>query len=413
MEIVPTGQIGEPSSGQARLALAGIASRQLLRTDEVAARIYQALAAEVREYGAITDERLQQDVQHVSEAGVRVWLQSLRSGIPPVPSDFEPIREGARRRARQGFDHHALLRAWRIAIRVMWSELIHDPDGSQPAVREVLPEAAENAMTFSDQISLAVTDAYLLESNRTAREHERRRSALLELILSHPEEADELGQPGELERPHVVVVVETEELSLEDLDRVGGDLERRAGAAFWTVRSRAVVAVVPVRSELSRATLLLRLGDAVRGTPGVRAAGVGDLATGGTDTRASYSEAVEALAHGRALGLPGPVYDTTEVGSYSLMAADPVRARRFIAGTLRTLDAIEPAPPWLEPTLDAYISRQGRTKEAALALGVHPNTVKYRLGILRRPLGDILRDPRRAEELLRALRLRRLLSATS
>ncbi|HEV1997698.1 MAG TPA: helix-turn-helix domain-containing protein [Candidatus Dormibacteraeota bacterium] len=398
----------EPGDG--RRALERIASRELSRTGEIAKRIFEALAAEVPAYRAIADERLSLDVRNVSEAGVRVWLGSLCSGVPPAPSDFEPIREGARRRARQGFDHHALLRAWRIAIRVMWSELINDPEARDPAVREVLPDAAENAMAFSDQVSLAVTDAYLVESNRTAREHERRRSALLELILSHPEEAVGLEQHAELARPHVVVVAETEELPLEDLDRVGGDLEGGAGAVFWTVRSRAVVAVIPVHSGTSRAQVVARLGDLIRRTTGIREAGVGDLAEGVDETRNSYIEAVQALSHGRALGIGGPIYDAAQLGSFGLLMTDPVRARRFVAAALRPLETIQPAPVWLEPTLDAYISRQGRTKEAALALGVHPNTIKYRLSTLRRPLGAILADPRRSGELLTALRLRRLLS---
>lgn len=409
MDLVPKGQtaISEPNDG--RRALARIASRQLGRTEEIAARIFAALAAEVPAYGAIADERLTRDVRQVSEAGVRVWLESLRSGVSPVPADFEPIREGSRRRARQGFDHHALLRAWRIAVRVMWSELINDPGGHDPMVREVLPDAAENAMTFSDQVSLAVTDAYLVETSRTAREHERRRSALLELILTHPEEAAGLEQHAELARPHVVVVAETDELPLEELDRIGGDLERGVGAVFWTVRNRAVVAVIPIHPGDSRAAVLGRLGDLVRRGTGIREAGVGDLARGVHETRNSYIEAVDAVSHGRALRMGGPVYDAAQLGSYSLMMLDPVRTRRFVDVTLRPMETIQPAPAWLEPTLDAYLSRQGRTKEAALALGVHPNTIKYRLSTLRRPLGAILADPRRSGELLTALRLRRLM----
>ncbi|GAC1582531.1 MAG: helix-turn-helix domain-containing protein [Candidatus Dormibacteria bacterium] len=411
MKVVSKGQSATSRPSPRLTPLARIATRQLGRTEEIAARIYLALAAEVPNYGAIADERLELDVRHVSEAGVRLWLDSLRTGIPPAPAGFEPIREGSRRRARQGFDHHALLRAWRIAIRVMWSELIHDPEGSDPAVRELLPEAAENAMAFSDQISLAVTDAYLVETSRTARAHERRRSALLELILSHPEEAAGMEQPAELARPHVVVVAETEELPLEHLDRVGDELVRSAGAAFWTVRNRAVVAVIPAPAGLARGPLLAKVAASAARAGGVRELGVGALASGAGETRSSYLEAVDAVAHGRALGLEGPVYDTAELGSYSLMLTDPERARRFVAAALRPLDTIQPSPSWLVPTLDAYLSRQGRTKEAALALGVHPNTIKYRLGTLRRPLGAILNDPRQAQEILTALRLRRLLTA--
>ncbi len=195
-----------------------IAARQRIRASEIARRIFAALEAEVPEYRAITDGALAADVQSVSMAGVELWLDHLRTGKTLVGRDFEPGRQGARRRARQGFDHYALLRAWRIAVRVMWSELIEDPMAQDPKIRQVLPEVAEEAMNFSDQVSLAVTDAYLEESSRIAREHEYRRSALLELILSRPEQ---LGSepPAELARPHLVMVAETGSLALDDLDR--------------------------------------------------------------------------------------------------------------------------------------------------------------------------------------------------
>lgn len=67
--------------------------------------------------------------------------------------------------------------------------------------------------------------------------------------------------------------------------------------------------------------------------------------------------------------------------------------------------------PWVLPTLEAYIARQGRAKEAAALLGVHLNTVKYRLNELQDSLGHVLSNGDRASSLLLALKLRRLLEA--
>ena len=314
-----------------------------------------------------------------------------------------------RRRARQGFDHYALLRAWRIAIRVMWTELIQDPAALDPDVRQVLPEVAEEAMNFSDQISLAVTDAYLIEAGRVAREHERRRSLLLELILSRPEEAARFEAPTELAQPHVVVVVETGDLPLDGLDAVGARLERLTATALWTVRSQAIVAAVPLRLNMRRAEAVTQLRRVFQRLGKVDAMGIGGEALDIDGSRQSYLEAVEALKYGRRLGMPGPVYDFSDVGSYSLMLRDPDRAHRFVSAALAPVRGIK--SPWLEATLEAYIARQGRIKETARELGVHPNTVKYRLREIREPLNMVLRDPHRRAELLTALRLRRLLKA--
>jgi hypothetical protein len=407
--VVSEGQIPGPERLEAaRQVLRLIAARQRTRAPEIARRIFAELTARVPEYAAITDERLAEDVRSVSAGGVLAWLDLVLTGKMPGPEQFEPMREGARRRARQGFDHYALLRAWRLAIRVMWSELIQDPEAQDPSVRQVLPELAEEAMNYSDQVSLVVTDGYLEESTRAAREQARRRSALLELILSHPEEADRSAQPSELAGHHVVLVAETGNLPLEGLDRVGLELERHAHAVFWTVRHEAVVAVVPVPPGGDRDGVVARLRRDFATFGGVERLGVGGDASGVDETRQSYLEAVEALTHGPRLDADaGPVFDFVDVGSYALLASDAERAKRFVQRTLAPLQAIR--APWLEPTLEAYLSRQGRLKEAALKLHVHPNTVKYRLGEVRDALGPVLGDPDRAAQLLTALRLRRLL----
>jgi transposase-like protein len=388
-----------------------IAARQRDRASDIARHMYAALTAEVPDYAAITDERLAEDVRSVSTAGVLLWLELVRSGRVPATDDLEPVREGARRRARQGFDHYALLRAWRIGIRVMWSELIADSEAQQPLVRQVLPEFAEAAMNYSDQISLAVTDAYLEEAARVAREHEHRRSALLELILSHPEAAG--TQPAEMRRPHVVAVVETPDLPLESLDRVGRELEAVAGAVFWTVRSQTLVAVIPL-SRGNRARVVKRMRDVYAALGRIKSIGIGGEASSVAETRQSYVEAVESLKYGELLGAgKGPVHDFAELGSYTLMASDVSRARRFVQTVLAVLEPRR--PDWLEPTLEAFLSRQGRIKEAARALNVHPNTVKYRLGVaaVNPRLGSVLRDPDASAELLMALRLNRILEAGS
>jgi len=406
--IGPKGQDPTSDLEVARRVVEVIAGRQRERADEIARNIFDNLRDEIPEYGNISDDRLVDDVRSVSRAGVVIWLEMLRTGRPAGSEDFEPIREGARRRARQGFDHYALLRAWRIAVRVMWRQLISDPAALEPQVTQVLLETAEAAMTYSDQLSLAVTDAYLIEAGRSARDSERRRSVLMELILSHPEDLNASDVPVELTRTHVVIVAEAHEAALQDLDRIGLELQRRAAAASWTVRSDAVVAIVPIAAG-GRAGWIARLGANFGQLGGVRRVGVGGQAANAVQTRQSYIEATEALSYGDALGIEGPVYDFVAMGPYSLLLSQPERAARFIDSTLAPLQGMRAA--WLEPTLEAYIARQGRIKETALALQVHPNTVKYRLAQLRGPLRHSVHDPNLSAQLLIALRLRRLLEA--
>jgi sugar diacid utilization regulator len=61
----------------------------------------------------------------------------------------------------------------------------------------------------------------------------------------------------------------------------------------------------------------------------------------------------------------------------------------------------------MEQTLLAWLEHRGHVRSAADALGVHPQTMRYRLGRLRELLGDQLEDPRFELELALRGRLRR------
>src|SRR5258708_13461729 len=76
----------------------------------------------------MTAPALREDVQRVSGALVRAWLGVMSTGQPVNPDDLAPLREGARRRATQGIDLQSMLRAYRLGIRVMWTELVNSPE---------------------------------------------------------------------------------------------------------------------------------------------------------------------------------------------------------------------------------------------------------------------------------------------
>jgi sugar diacid utilization regulator len=212
---------------------------------------------------------------------------------------------------------------------------------------------------------------------------------LLELILSRPEQL-ESAPPAELARPHLVIVAEAASLARDDLDRIGRDLERIVGAVFWTVRSKAVIAVVHLPASGDRETVIDRLRQVL---PSLPAVGIGGRAGAIADTRQSYLEAQEALNHGRRLGFEGRVFDFVDAGSYALMLTDRLRAERFVAALLAPLANLQAS--WVPSTLEAYLSRQGRIKETAAQLHVHPNTVKSRLREMDR-VGPLPRDPNRS-----------------
>jgi len=72
---------------------------------------------------------------------------------------------------------------------------------------------------------------------------------------------------------------------------------------------------------------------------------------------------------------------------------------------LRALDELnDSARAKLLETLRAYLDHEGRMDPTAHALGVHPQTVRYRVAQLRELLGGALEDPDRRLLLSVALR---------
>lgn len=388
--------------------LSEIAAKQEQEAERIARTMYAAYAAEIPAYAAISDPVLREDVQSVSAALVRAWLRVMCTGEPPDFQSVLPLREGARRRAAQGIDLQSMLRAYRVGVRVMWRELIGQPEWQSPALQGVLVQIAEWALDFADRANTEVASAYLEELEEAARAREHRRSALLNVILAGPASEAPDG-PRELERQHAVLVAQSgRDLDIDQLERIGGELESRVDAILWTLRQRSVVAAVPCptghRDELLRA---IERADGMEAVTGL---GLGGNARGLHDTRQSYAEAVEALRVGPVLTPRARVYDYQAMAPAIALLARPDQARRF------ALTALEPLGPlaekaWVAPTLDAHLSRQGRAKESAALLGVHINTVKYRVRELRERCPALFSDGDKAATVLLALKLRRLLDS--
>ncbi len=370
-----------------------------------------AYEIEIPAYTAMMrDQTLADDVHAVSSALVRCWLATMSTGEATTSDLLTPMIEGARRRAAQGVDLQSLLRAYRVGIRVMWSEITVSPVWRDEALQGVLAQVATWALDFADKISTAVAGAYLETAEQLAREREHRRSALLNVILSGPV-ADAIDAPAELDQPHSIAVARVApDLSLLELERTGQLLEERAGAALWTVRHRSVVAAVPLFPDLPREQLRRRLRGLVDDGQ-IVAIGFGGVAEGVAETRQSYAEAIAALRVGSALDGDGAaVHDFQELAPVVALVENRDRARRFAATALEPLGDLD-KPPWLLATLEAYLVHQGRVKQAAADLGVHMNTIKYRLKELRPLVDSTLADGSRATTLLLAIRIHRLLQA--
>jgi purine catabolism regulator len=181
---------------------------------------------------------------------------------------------------------------------------------------------------------------------------------------------------------------------------VAGTGATRGGRVLWRVRNNGAEFLLPadgVRDER-------RVGEGLRedlrrlvrpGGDSALSIGVGTIRDGLTGIQRSHAEARQALLLGRRLQGPGHMTLFGNLGVYRLIFA----AERLpelgdlyqqTLGSLLAYDRQNSAG--LVTTLDAFFAANGSPKEAAERLGVHRNTVLYRLDRIREITGYDLED---------------------
>jgi purine catabolism regulator len=131
------------------------------------------------------------------------------------------------------------------------------------------------------------------------------------------------------------------------------------------------------------------------GGDGAVSLGVGTIRDGLAGIRRSHAEARQALLLGRRMHGPGHLTLFGDLGVYRLIfAAEQLpELSDLYAQTLGALLAYDRQNNAdLVSTLDAFFAANGSPKEAAERLGVHRNTVLYRLDRIREITGYDLND---------------------
>jgi GGDEF-like domain/PucR C-terminal helix-turn-helix domain len=329
------------------------------------------------------------DMAAVSLAALNCWLDVLEQRRPVDDDLLRPVLDVIRRGVLQGIGVATMMRACRLAVRLMWEEILE-----LPVSQDLVAPLSSLMLEFTDRLATA--------AELSGAPHE---ADLLEAVLS--DRTPENFHPATwLPDPHCVVIAETTiggtgAGTLADLTAA---LARETRAAYWTTRSTAVVAACPIDGADGRDVLIRHLARFTNATKPLSVA-VGGVAHGPTGTRMSYREALEAMRAGRRLsGGEGRIHDSQELAPLVSLVRDPEPAMRFAEGCLYPLGRLAERG-WVLPTLAAYLKCQGKLKEIALELAVHPSTVKYRLNELRPFLDAHVANGDQAAALLLAVRV--------
>jgi hypothetical protein len=339
-------------------------------------------------------------------AGVEEALNHLVLEIEaagPVPR-ADVYRRLGRGEMRAGRSLDSLLSAYRLGARVTWRQAAEagEASGLEPATLYLL---AESIFAYIDVLSAESAEGYALEQTHLAGETELARRRLVRLLVRDPAAEPELvraaAREAAWELPRTLAALAIAPQSNGDGDEVRRPpaLRLPVGALIETVGG-VLCAIVPDPEAPGRRKQLERA---------VRQAHV----RGGLGTTVAWSDAALSFMRARAALALGPVsgeplVSAREHAGELLLRAEPVLAAEFAMAELAPLAELSPGSrERLTATLAAWLDEQGRLGPAATALGVHPQTARYRLARLRELFGETLDDPDGRFWLALALRTRR------
>lgn len=383
------------------------ATRLKSSADSRAAEIAHRIHEEVLEFGdrtAVTQQTTDA-VRSLISAFARKLLRNMPDDRIEVPAEaIEYVRAFVHR----GFDLELLLRVYHLGHRELWALSVELLEES--GLGEEQKEVSAELFDYMDVLIQRVVAEYQSERERWIRSSHALRTQIVRNIVS--------GRPisvadasarlrYDLGGHHVAVVAWAEEESGLDGDE-GAPLRYLRALAQRLERSSVVISIgrraaygwLAVHDDADP-DLRDLCGDAERGPVSVA---VGEPGRGLEGFRDSHFDAVAARRVAVIAGMrQGSAVRWADIATVGLLSADLRHARRFTSQELGPLDADDDAAARLRATLVVYLQENDR-QHTAKRLGIHPNTVAYRLRQCQELLDHPIKD--RRFELEAALRLR-------
>ncbi len=345
---------------------------------DLADQIIAAIGQEVPDYA----RPMEGEFGRVVRVAIERALSRFVDGIAD-PAAATDTRRGiyatlGRGELRAGRSLGALLSAYRIGARLSWERFVTagHAAGHEP---ETLYALASAIFTYIDAISAESVDGYAEEQSRAAGERERRRRALLRLLARDdvaPEEVADLAAAADWPLPATVAAIVADPGAERALARLGSD------ALVSVDDDLAVVFLADPDAPGRRA----QIETALRGTRGTLGPTVAPAV-------AAHSLARARAAYRLELGDGELVIAEDHLLELLLDAGDGALAAELAEHVLAPLDELSGAARAraLE-TLRVWLDHPGQVQRVAAELGVHPQTVRYRMSGLRERFGPALED---------------------
>ena len=370
-----------------------------------------AIAREVPDYARAMKGEFGQLVRLGVEVALNRFVDLLADPEPDAAESRQTYVDLGRGEFHAGRSLDALLAAYRVGARLAWRRFVETGVGGglSPDAIYALGEAL---FAYIDELSAESAEGYAEEQITAAGESERRRRRLVRLLAQDPPAAQEAVRTAAAARPWTLprgglaaLVAATDEDDSPGeslLDSIAARLARRLGeGAIGAEAFGAAIVFVPDPDAPGRRR---RLAATIEDRPAALGPTV-DWKHGAASARRAIT-AQRLAAAGRLSASEGLIVADEHLVEL-LLAADPRIAADLAAARLAPLAALPEGPrARLTETLGAWLDRPGQVQAVAVALGVHPQTVRYRVRQLRELFGERLEDPEARFELSLALRVR-------
>ncbi|GGM69496.1 helix-turn-helix domain-containing protein [Dactylosporangium sucinum] len=371
--------MAKPTSAE---AMAGVLAALDAETETLAADAAAAIYAELEGYSAVPGEAIQRSMRfNVTRA-----VSTLRSGRPPTSMTREEAEATTLERAEQGVPIDDIIRAYRLALRVIHSRFLELASGAGIKPTAIL-DCSNLLWEVGDWFTAVAAVAYRHHQVEVTVRQSVRRTELLRDVLSGMLSGSELWKAAatleldESQHYAAFCIPRAEGIDALGLARsTRGGVAEIAGQLFGLVHDsgdarlpkRVAIAVGPVRP-------LPLLHDSTR----------------------IAARIAELVADDE----PG-VYRVEDV-PWSLAAHAVPEVLTMLRG--KYIDAVGERGPFGESLLasvKAYLAADMNIAAAAQVLVVHPNTLRYRLAKYEDIVGVPLSQVRAITELTMALDLR-------
>jgi len=350
-----------------------------------------------------------------------LWSKSMLTGEYPSDEDMEIFRNLGRRRVHQGIQLASLLRAYRVGSKELWAVYLEFAAKHQDVQNELLFTVSPYLLDHFDEMAQAIASAYMEEQYEQSRWKDALRYELCNLILSAHGDVGEFSRVSETIGidPTIARVAFALNLNVSDTlpSRVQTELDRmllvvarmaKVNAADLVrvmYRGRLIVWIPCIRGDSLLASdrrmgeLAARL---IANVPEFKQVGVGMMGQGPSGWCGSVEEAVKALEVGERIGEGDGVYRYSDIAlNESARRSDNVL--RYLESLIERLSH----EPDLLRTLECYLEQLQKRKKTASVLGIHPNTLNYRLERIEEIAGGSLEDPAWLAKLYVAIGLRK------